>query len=72
MTPPLQHTHSHTHTPTHTHSLPAHSYGGFNKAGTCPRRFPKTAPWNICSHIAFVEMDGQMSYKQVGFKLGVS
>lgn len=41
-----------------------HRYGGFNKAPSCPAAFPKAAPWNICSHIAFVELDGQMSYKQ--------
>lgn len=44
------------------HALPR--YGGFNKAPSCPAAFPKAAPWNICSHIAFVELDGQMTYKQ--------
>lgn len=39
-------------------------YGGFNKARVCPKSYPKSAPEYICSHIAFVEMDGQMSYKQ--------
>lgn len=44
--------------------LRACRYGGFNKAPTCPAHYPNGAPGNICSHIAFVEMDGQMSYKQ--------
>lgn len=40
-------------------------FGGFNsKAASCPPNYPKTAPSNICNHVAFVEMDGQMTYKQ--------
>jgi hypothetical protein len=40
------------------------SYGGFNKAAVCPKHYPDAAPWNICSHVAFVEMDSQMTFKQ--------
>lgn len=41
-------------------------YGGLNDAaaGNCAPNYPAGAPRQTCGHISFVELDGQMSYKQ--------
>eukprot|EP00882_Tetradesmus_deserticola_P015228 GHRQ01016219.1.p1 GENE.GHRQ01016219.1~~GHRQ01016219.1.p1 ORF type:complete len:577 (+),score=184.85 GHRQ01016219.1:303-2033(+) len=40
-------------------------YGGREAdSANCPANFPAGAPRDICGHISFVEMDGQMAIKQ--------
>jgi hypothetical protein len=41
-------------------------YGGINdpSQGQCAANYPPGAPLHICGHVSFVELDGQMSYKQ--------
>lgn len=43
----------------------ATKYGGWEVTPpACPANYPAFAPRGICGHISFVEMDGQMMYKQ--------
>lgn len=40
-------------------------YGGWEQTPpACPANYPAFAPVGICGHISFVELDGQMVYKQ--------
>lgn len=40
-------------------------YGGWEQTPpACPANYPTFAPAGICGHISFVELDGQMVYKQ--------
>ncbi|KAF6261585.1 chondroitin AC/alginate lyase [Scenedesmus sp. NREL 46B-D3] len=41
-------------------------YGGLNdpSQGQCALNYPPGAPPHICGHVGFVELDGQMSFKQ--------
>jgi hypothetical protein len=41
-------------------------YGGLNdpSQGQCAANYPAGASRHICGHVSFVELDGQMSYKQ--------
>jgi hypothetical protein len=41
-------------------------YGGLNdpSQGQCAANYPAGAPRHICGHVSFVELDGQMSFKQ--------
>lgn len=38
--------------------------GTNNNAGTCAPNYPPAAPQHNCAHVSFVELDGQMAYKQ--------
>ncbi|WIA43021.1 hypothetical protein OEZ86_009555 [Tetradesmus obliquus] len=41
-------------------------YGGLNdpSQGQCAPNYPPGAPAHICGHVSFVELDGQMAFKQ--------
>ncbi|KAI8472449.1 MAG: chondroitin AC/alginate lyase [Monoraphidium minutum] len=38
--------------------------GASGENGTCPPNYPPAAPTGVCAHVAFIEIDAQMMFKQ--------